>query len=181
MCKQHAHCSLLSQCMNWLDYKLSGKHMLLSWTFLKRTWYYVGVQIRSVHLACASQQHSNQHVCIIVIRCGMCFWDCQPRATKREQCEDSKGYVEIVRRSEWGFNTSPKAGMWLFLKMATRFFASAPLFPTHGSRLHGVVAAFWLSALLLFSHQCSSSFSLSPQILTLRQWDCYRCCSAGND
>ena len=33
----------------------------------------------------------------------MCFWEGQPCATKCEQCEDNKVYVERVRGSERGF------------------------------------------------------------------------------
>ena len=63
---------------------------------------------------------------ITVSKCGTCFWDNQPCATK---CEDGKAYVERVRGSERGFKHLTEAKIWSFLKTAMCFFASLAAAP----------------------------------------------------
>ena len=42
-------------------------------------------------------------MCMTVSRCGVCFCDGRPYATKCEQCEDGRVYVERVQGSEQHF------------------------------------------------------------------------------
>ena len=75
-----------------------------------------------------------------------CFWDSRQQGVN--SVRTVKGTLKEFKEMSEISNTSLKARIWSFLKIATCFFASlatAPLFHTHRSRR--VVAAFWLSVL----------------------------------
>ena len=76
------------------------------------------------HVCISINFEPNMH--ITVSKCGTCFWDNRPCATK---CEDRKAYVERVRGSERGFKHFTEAKIWLFLKTAMCFFASLAAAP----------------------------------------------------
>ena len=63
---------------------------------------------------------------ITVSKCGTCFWDNRPCATK---CEDGEAYIERVQGSERGFKYLTEAKICSFLKTAMRFFASLAAAP----------------------------------------------------
>ena len=134
-----------------------------------------------MHASCSSQWLLNQHVCITVSRCGKCFWDGWPCATKSEKCEkDGKAYIHWKSLRMWSRTVSNRTeceDMVVFQDgQAFCFFcallATVPLSHTHRSRcgLHGVVAAFIFSVFASVFAPCSL-LTLSS-LLAWQFWHC---------